>query len=278
MQIRQLRSDEILGIWSQISELAPYESAEEMQTYASGAQEFMIADSRGPAHGFLVLVPWKENPQIRQIITPGRAAPKSALLEHAIELSDKHRFGLITPLSGSWNLRPYRRYGFRPIQKILAYLKADTQLPVAAEWVDVKPLRRCGATAEQLAALDVESFVPFWRLSPSEVVQTLESELALGIHTGEELLGYASAVSYGRQGSIGRLAINHHFRRQGLGSSLLQAMISRLHSRGMLEIGVTTQEENMPARRLSQSFGFGFNGEYEILGYPHTREHELWGL
>lgn len=275
--VRQLTSGEILGIWTEVAETTPFETAEELAAFAADHPEFMITDARGPALGFLLLLPWKENEQILQIVTPRRKSPSPGILEHAIDFSDSRQGGLITTLAGAWSLRGYRRYGFQPIQKIYAFLKADHILPPPIEWVGLKRLSEV-ANEDELRELDQACFVPFWQLSPNELTRTLGTDLSLGIRSGDRLIGYVSSVIYGRQGSIGRLAVHPDFRRQAIGSALLRAMIQRLHGHGMVEIGVTTQAENVPARKLYQSFGFFLSGEFEILGYPHPREHDLWGL
>jgi dTDP-4-amino-4,6-dideoxy-D-galactose acyltransferase len=72
-----------------------------------------------------------------------------------------------------------------------------------------------------------------------------------------EPFGYiAFGVSESGEGEIGLIAVDESRRGHGLGSALVGAALARLASQGVAEVGVVTQGQNEPARRLYTGMGF----------------------
>ena len=238
-----------------------------------------LTDYRGPSNGFAALIPWKERSDLYQIVTSDRKVPSGGIMERVLEVASERAISLITPLSSPWSLRHFKQWGFSPIQTVHSYLKSDNILPPPIVWVQVEPLADC-ATQAELRELDHSCFPLFWQLCPAEQRRTLKTELSLGARANGRLLGYASAVTYGSHASIGRLAVRTDSRRQGVGSALLRAMVQSLHKQGVIDIGVTTQSENLPAQALYQSYGFFAQGQLDIMGLPAYGDDSKvdWGL
>lgn len=84
------------------------------------------------------------------------------------------------------------------------------------------------------------------------------------VQQGTETLGVARLL---HSGQIGRLAVAKSYRRQGIGSALLNAAISRAKERGLTEVFLHAQLSALP---LYQPFGFAPEGEvFDEAGIPH---------
>lgn len=81
-----------------------------------------------------------------------------------------------------------------------------------------------------------------------------------------DILGYAIArmerkfelwkLRFGEQGRLLKIAVKKKARRQGIGTSLMQAMIARLMDRGASDIWLEVRTRNTEARKFYLAMGF----------------------
>lgn len=80
------------------------------------------------------------------------------------------------------------------------------------------------------------------------------------------------AVGCGRllpDGHIGRIAVVSQWRKQHVGTALMEALLNEARSRGLKQVDVDAQTYAVPFYRL---FGFEAEGEeFEDAGMPHIR-------
>ena len=73
---------------------------------------------------------------------------------------------------------------------------------------------------------------------------------------GETLLGYAWYQLVLDEGYVGNLAVGAPFRRRGVGTALLRAMLDHAEERGAAFLTLEVRESNTAARRLYERCGF----------------------
>ncbi len=91
-----------------------------------------------------------------------------------------------------------------------------------------------------------------------------------GLYRDGELVGFAMYGLFPREGVNGRVwldrfLIDARYQGQGLGSILLEALISHLIGLyGCKEIFLSLYPDNVHALYLYEKFGFTFNGEFDV--------------
>jgi ribosomal-protein-alanine N-acetyltransferase len=91
-----------------------------------------------------------------------------------------------------------------------------------------------------------EMEVPFSRLF---VVRTSEES--------RELIGYVSWWVVAGAAEIHDVAVRSDYRRRGVGNKLVQLVIDDARATRASSVSLEVERENLPARRLYESFGFG---------------------
>jgi len=74
-------------------------------------------------------------------------------------------------------------------------------------------------------------------------------------------VGYQLSTQEGTDGQVIRLAVLPDQRRQGIGSRLLADTLAAFWRGGARRISLNTQNDNLPAQRLYERFGFQRTGE-----------------
>jgi ribosomal-protein-alanine N-acetyltransferase len=171
----------------------------------------------------------------------------------------------------SWLTEMLAESGFAHSGSVVTLQKANGCMPD----LDDVDLRDAEVVLEQaqpsdlpaLLALDQRAFAPLWHTAPP----TMLKELALSPYfvlakRREQIVGYAYVSLTGRHGHLTRLAIDPSAQGQRIGAHLLAACIRFFQQQGVYGITLNTQQENAPARRLYEWFGF------TLLG----KEAEVW--
>lgn len=78
----------------------------------------------------------------------------------------------------------------------------------------------------------------------------------LVITVDERVVGYVGTWLILDEGHITNVAIHPDYRRQGLASDLLEALITLVHQKGCRRITLEVRESNMSAQKLYVSLGF----------------------
>lgn len=85
--------------------------------------------------------------------------------------------------------------------------------------------------------------------------------LSLVVHDGDELIGTILCCHDGRRGHLHHLAIEKRYRRQGIGSDLVQRCLTALAKEGIIKCNVYFIEEN------AAGMAFWARNGFELL--PH---------
>lgn len=68
--------------------------------------------------------------------------------------------------------------------------------------------------------------------------------------------GFVSLEEYEEGAKLGLLAVSNEFRRQGIGKQLVQGAINASWSHGSKKLQIITQDQNIPACKLYETFNF----------------------
>ncbi len=91
-----------------------------------------------------------------------------------------------------------------------------------------------------------------------------------GILSGDVLAGFATLHIQADSSSIGLLAVEHRFRKQGLGSKLIHRLREETISRNLNRITVATESNNFPALSLYTRNGFTiYNSQLSLYRPAH---------
>lgn len=78
--------------------------------------------------------------------------------------------------------------------------------------------------------------------------------------------GVIAVESTGRSAEISNFYVEPFFKGEGIGTSLLQYVISEMKSMGLSKLFLWVLEENLPARRFYEKAGFRSTGDSKLLG------------
>lgn len=131
-----------------------------------------------------------------------------------------------------------------------------SQRKADSESVDIRAARR--ADLLDVYRLERECFPSPWPYQA--FLDHLDAPAFILAIADDELAGYlvADIASHfpGRVGHIKDLAVSPTHRREGVGSGLLDAGITRLQENGAISVSLEVRRENQPARALYRQFGF----------------------
>lgn len=210
-----------------------------------------ILELSGPGGGFRGLLP----SALRDSQWPERRA---ALIEGL--LGGLRQRGCSLVLVGekeaARSLQPFLALGFEPVEDIVYYRKADSRVPRPSSRLTLRPLRF--ADIPDLVELEQRVFPWLWWYGDDEwylITLLADVETNLAFLDGR-LVGYETHTVRGDHGHLDRLGIDPAVQGQGLGEELLLLATRRIGQLGGKEVGLSTQRDNMRARRLYEKYGF----------------------
>ena len=125
----------------------------------------------------------------------------------------------------------------------------------------------------QIAALEAEVFHNPWS---EQALSLLVGEGAFGVACteGDRVIAYGGMLTVLDEGQITNIATHPDFRRRGLGSAVVEALLGEARERGLAFVTLEVRESNLAAIALYQRFGF------EVVGrrpgfYTHPAEAAL---
>ena len=117
---------------------------------------------------------------------------------------------------------------------------------------------------EKIVSIDKEIFDPFWRSSSLTLLDTLESCNETMLYEYQDrgkLLAYALVGVTMRSSFLQRFAVHPETQRLGIGSLLLENILSDMVKRKMISMKLNTQKENFAAQKLYEKNGFSLSKE-----------------
>lgn len=150
---------------------------------------------------------------------------------------------------------------------VLLWERGEKQLPAPKNTVAIRTM-----LPEDLHAvyhLDSIAFEYEWRNSANALeLAYQQSSAAMVIEEGDKLIGYQISTSSMAGGHLARLAVHPEARNQGIGYALVYHLLQELQQRGIEQITVNTQEDNIASLALYARAGFRqIEEQYQVYQY-----------
>ena len=113
----------------------------------------------------------------------------------------------------------------------------------------------------QVAALEEQCFSDPW--SESSVASELSNPLSawLVAMDGDVLAGYVGSQSVMGESDMMNIAVDAHYRRQGIAQALVEALVAQLREKGNHSLTLEVRISNQPAIALYEKLGFAQVGK-----------------
>lgn len=109
--------------------------------------------------------------------------------------------------------------------------------------------------AKEIARLESEIFKSGWTLENVENMLKGDSYAVVEEVNGE-IIGYASYYIHIDEGDINNVAVTANYRKQGIGKSLVNALLQDAKARGVNKLFLEVRENNITAIKLYESLNF----------------------
>jgi ribosomal protein S18 acetylase RimI-like enzyme len=223
---------------------------------------------------FAIVAPWRHRAEVANIKELRAVRHPELLVESAVDRCAAAGAALAVMIELEEMRRPafYQRVGFRLLEEVvmleLDRLSEPSRGRGRLKFVAADPFD--AITRERLLAIDHAAFPWLWRNNDLEfhaygLVPGVE--LFLGLYNGMPI-AYVGITVYLGWGHLDRIAVRPEFQGQGFGKEALAFAIGRLANLGAKRIGLSTQRDNAPSRRLYERFGFRrvWGNDYRLYG------------
>lgn len=113
---------------------------------------------------------------------------------------------------------------------------------------------------DEVLAIEQASYsVPWSRSTFAGLLDRSDADLFVAAARGR-VVGYAVCWAVLDQAELGNIAVAAPYRRRGVATRLLTAVLARQRERGVREVFLEVRASNRAAQRLYERFGFGLVG------------------
>ncbi len=152
--------------------------------------------------------------------------------------------------------------GFTTLQQLVFLEKNDVEMGTAKqpEEVFVRPMLTQDLPVVE--AVDASSFDPLWHNALADITRAhVRAFMASVAEIGGVIAGYQISTRNSLGVHLARLAVVPKFQGHGVGSALVQDLITRSGQRGIQRFTVNTQSDNSASLSLYSKLGFFATGE-----------------
>lgn len=259
MSARELRpasADEAAALWPMVASTQLFATVERYRATCAAAPWRLQVTGQGEA---AVLETWREHLDVLAVRALWCAESRVPELMREIALIARERGHgrVLSPLAPHGLAPVYRRAGLRPWETLvisrLHRIPRDIAEPSLPSGVTIRLAR--GDDIPSVACIDAACFDEFWRFDDRRLAEHLRHDRVAVAERSRETVGYTLAMSVGRGGTIGRLAVLPSARGRGIGEALLRDALSHLAQSGVGSVTLCTQEANRVARALYGKVG-----------------------
>jgi ribosomal-protein-alanine N-acetyltransferase len=119
------------------------------------------------------------------------------------------------------------------------------------------------ADLEVVYQLDSETFRKEWRNSPSALALAYQqAALATVVLDGQDVIGYQISTASQTSAHLARLAVHPRMQNKGIGYALVYDILEEFYRRGINQITVNTQQNNLASLAVYTRAGFTQMEEY----------------
>jgi len=122
---------------------------------------------------------------------------------------------------------------------------------------------------EMVSKIDSIAFEPEWRNSVTALeLAYQQAAFATVMVEGQDVLGFQISTSSLAGGHLARLAVHPAMQGQGIGYALVYDLLEELQARGINQVTVNTQQDNLASLALYARAGFSRTDEfYQVYQY-----------
>lgn len=124
---------------------------------------------------------------------------------------------------------------------------------------------------DAIEAIERECFSTPWTRDQLATQLSGERHVFLAAEVEGQVAGYVGMMHVLDEGYISNVAVGGAFRRRGIGDALIEALLARCESLGLVFVTLEVRRSNAPARALYEKHGFVAVGERRNY-YEQPRE------
>ena len=119
----------------------------------------------------------------------------------------------------------------------------------------------CEKYIDDLEIIENLSFkIPWSRQSLTDEIMGNKAAIYFCAVTEGKAVGYAGMWKVCDEGHITNIAVHPEYRKSGVGSALMEALIAEAKERGITALTLEVRKSNYPALALYRKYGFGEGG------------------
>jgi ribosomal protein S18 acetylase RimI-like enzyme len=167
---------------------------------------------------------------------------------------------------------------FKSLLETSGFVNTDNVIVLRWEQDNTLPLPRWKAGSirtmtpadlEMVSKIDSIAFEPEWRNSVTALeLAYQQAAFATVMVEGQDVLGFQISTSSLAGGHLARLAVHPAMQGQGIGYALVYDLLEELQARGINQVTVNTQQDNLASLALYARAGFSRTDEfYQVYQY-----------
>lgn len=169
----------------------------------------------------------------------------------------------------SWFIHLLEKKGFEPVQEIVTLLWewSYSNIDLPRSIMSIRPMKE--ADLQSVYTLDMTAFGVLWRISQNSLRKAFQlSTIASVVEVNRELVGYQISTHSAIGGHLARLAVLPAYQGHGIGTALVQDVLSKFLERGIAHVTVNTQRDNLSSISVYLRAGFKFTSDiYPVFQY-----------
>lgn len=157
-----------------------------------------------------------------------------------------------------WPEQWLKALGFTQVNRIVTFVKEGLEVPSLPE-NNIEIREAYLSDMSDLAALEVEAFQPLWRHSERGLQLAYGKAQSFEVaEIDERIVGFQYSVEGKNRESahLVRITVAKGLQNQGIGSTLMASALDGFRRKGVRQVTLNTQVDNISSHRLYQRFGF----------------------
>jgi len=140
---------------------------------------------------------------------------------------------------------------------------------------DLKIVKACQDNIEDIVVIENLSFkIPWTKKSITDEILRNNTACYFCAVTGGRTVGYAGMWQVLDEGHITNIAVHPEFRKSGVGSMLMEALLREAEERGITALTLEVRKSNYSAQSLYRKYGFEDGGTRKAY-YADNREDAI---
>jgi len=162
----------------------------------------------------------------------------------------------------SWPTSWIRSLGFEQINSVGTFMKVGTESPSCRMIPNLRIRPVSTGDLELLARIDSNAFPSLWRNSEDGLAVARRHTFSFDVVEYEDrLVAYQCSTLLQKRAHLSRIVVDPSVQGKGVGSILLAHAMKAYRQRGVDQVSLNTQLDNLSSKRLYERFGFELTGQ-----------------